>query len=118
MLFDIDTQSLRDSHGPLSQPEWTIWHFQVYDFLSSRTMAEVFTQAHIWADEKTSRTSRMNANECPNPWYKPRTSILVFRPSTLFIVRVKRLCKPTYVRDNSQSVLNDCLLLVNIELER
>lgn len=26
-------------------------------------MAEMFTQAHIWADEKTGRTSRMNANE-------------------------------------------------------
>lgn len=38
-------------------------------------MAVMFAQAHIWADEKTGRTSRMNANE-------KDTSILV---TNLFI---------------------------------
>lgn len=81
-------------------------------------MAEVFTQAHIWADEKTGRTSRMSVNKRGLDARVPEihnTSIVHTR--TLFSFELLRT-EVQMSRTKPRLCVNDCLPVLNIELGR
>lgn len=78
-------------------------------------MAEVFTQAHIWADEKTGRTSRKSVNKRGlEPGYTTR--VLYTRNLFMLRVTVEQLAAHM-TRTTCRLCVNDCRPLLNIELD-